>query len=163
MVGLVICVWTVRCACAPYYPDKTIDSGTGAIIVNSSFRVKPLLPKITALCGSANRAVARFEAKEDTSFFGKNLSRVLVWAWFYVVVALCGTLFLLVAIPAVVVLNTVVCVSGLALSPVLALGAAVGEYLLTVLVFDWNATTSTFLHALEYYLWCVSCVSLCFL
>ncbi len=86
----------------------------------------------------------------------KNLARVFYYVWFYLIVCLCGTLFLAVGIPLAVALNTVVCLVILGLSPVLAVLAAVAEYLFTLLVFDVNAATdSNFMYTIRLYLWCV--------
>jgi hypothetical protein len=69
-------------ACSRYYPDKTVDSRTGAIIENSNFSVDPLFPKIGSLWRTARSAVHAFEAKEDVGFFGKNCARVFYYWWY---------------------------------------------------------------------------------
>ena len=63
---------------------------------------------------------------------------------FWVVVNLFGSLIIIVCVPLIVVLNTAVCIVGIATSPATCLLVAVLEYLFTLLIHDFNTpSTST--------------------
>lgn len=126
-------------SCNNYFPDKTCDPLTGAIVVNKQYEVTTLASRLGSLWRGVHSSIQQFERRDDTAMLGKNCSRIMYYVWYYLVVGLLGSVLLLAVFPALTALNTVLCIFTIVASPIWPIGLAITAFIANVVLVDTRA------------------------
>eukprot|EP01012_Entosiphon_sulcatum_P009931 TRINITY_DN15721_c0_g1_i1.p1 TRINITY_DN15721_c0_g1~~TRINITY_DN15721_c0_g1_i1.p1 ORF type:complete len:1018 (+),score=174.45 TRINITY_DN15721_c0_g1_i1:426-3479(+) len=120
----------------PFTPNREVDRNTGELVVDRRTVVPTLVSRLNSLWNNVLRARRAFEEQPDHGLIPKGLTRLFNRVWNYVVKGAIGSTLIITVMPVLALINIVVCVCGMVLSPLWVPALSLVGLLFDLLVWD---------------------------